>query len=172
MFGIGFWIRFAICVAIAGALFAAYQGVEHWCNEACTNQKERADGIQASWDKAKVEQKAREAQAAAEADDFQRKADAKRELAFKTLLAQRTAERDDALARERVGAATLDELRNTVHAANGESPGKPAASVSPTTGTTDGKSLNDWFAGIASTYDECRKTVAGWILWDDKRVAK
>ena len=168
---LGFPYNILAMVAAALALVAGcYFGWEHYV--ANPYREDGRQEVREEWHKAVVAQQAREEKAAKEADDFQRRADAKRELEFKTLLAQRTAERDAALGRERVGSATLDELRRTTHAANGESSGKPAEDAPTATRTTDGRSLNNWYVQVAKQYRECRETVAGWIKWDDERIAQ
>lgn len=52
MFGLslGLVLRIGAALALAAACYAAWYGVEHWCNAACRAETQRADGIKAAWD--------------------------------------------------------------------------------------------------------------------------
>ena len=140
------------------------------------DERRRDEGraeVTAKWDAANAAQKVREAKAAAEADDFQRRADAKRDADFKRQLAGRTTELLGRLSASHISGDVVGELRATVRIANDATgTGKPADSSAAPTGATDGRSLTEWFATVGQQYRACRETVIAWIKWDDERVTQ
>jgi hypothetical protein len=162
-FLLAFWKPIAAIVLVI-ALVAAVGIAKHSYDE--RRRDEGRAEIQASWDAAKAAQKARELVAAKEADDYQRRVDAKRQLDFDKL-SKRTVELENRLAAVPVGPDLVGELQHAVDTANDKSAGKPAENPAATTGLA----LSNWFNQVAKQYRECRETVIGWIEWDDRRIA-
>lgn len=148
-------------------------GGSAWLAKASYDNARRDEGrneIRQLWHQAVVAQQKREADAAAEADRFQRSADAKRDADFKRL-AQRTVEAESRLAAHSISGDLAVSLSNATRAANGESTGESAkaAAASPAI-PADELTVAKWYDKVAEAYSICRDRVAGWVKWDDDRL--
>lgn len=157
------WGKLLIGLAFIGVLYGIYWKVDN------ALEHHYADPVRAAWAEAVAAQEKREAKAAAEADDFQRRADVKRNADFKLQLARREKELLARLAAQPISSDVTGELRGSVRVSN-EGAGKPAQANPTPAGATDGRALVEWFDDVASLYRACRERVDGWVKWDDERV--
>jgi len=162
-----FWKPIAAALAIFALL--AFVAVEkHLYDE--RRRDEGRQEVQTRWDAAMAAQRLREAKAAQEADDFQRRADEKARKDFAVALAQRTAEVEARLAARPASIDLSRSLSNATRAANGQSTGE-SAQADPTAATVpDELAVARWYDQVAEQYRACRDRVAAWTAWDDARV--
>jgi hypothetical protein len=164
-----FWKPIAAILAML-AIVSFFAIAKHSYDE--RRRDEGRQEVQSRWDAAVAAQRVRELKAAQEADDFQRRADAKRELDFKQLLAARTSEIQARLASRHASVDLSRSLSDATRAANGQGTRKPAE-ADPTPATVpDELAVAEWFDQVASQYRACRERVDGWIKWDDERVTQ
>jgi len=163
-----FWKPIAL-VLIALALVVTFGlAKRHYDNSKIAIGEAR---VQAKWDAAIAAQKAREARAAAEAEDFANRLDAKRQKDFDDLK-KRTVAAENELARVRIAASLAASLRDTVRAANGEDARAPAKDSAATAEPPSGLTVAKWFDIVGEQYRACREQVMEIVKWDDARVAQ
>jgi len=155
-----FWAKLILVAAIAAA---CVWGV-HTYNERLRDQGRQE--TQVKWDAAIAAQLEKEKQDAAATIAAQAKREADASAAYNAL-AKRNALLAARLAAVSIDAVVTGSLRDSIRTSNGES-----ASSSPEASTSvTGLALSDWFAEVSRLYRSCREQVAGWIEWDDRRVA-
>lgn len=142
-----------------------------WFAKHSYDERRRDEGraeIRQLWHEAVVAQQAKEEKAAAAAQDFATRLEVKRGKDFDAL-ARRNKALEDRLAAVPVGPDLVVSLRDAVRTSNGEEgPRAPEENAAASTGLA----VSTWFSEVARLYRSCREQVAGWIAWDDDRVAQ